>query len=142
MEANKKKMEEQLRKFLDVRLGFATGNEQDYYKNEIRITAPLNSGEQDRWYRFIPEQELVDMQRKGFEDNFDGIQNEKEVLKGSLLEMQNRLNTIMVDLIQQLRDLDSEKQLLCNLRFDREKLLYIQPMMLDAPLTKIGAGVS
>ena len=142
MEANKKKMEEQLRKFLDVRLGFATGNEQDYYKNEIRITAPLNSGEQDRWYRFIPEQELIDMQRKGFEDNFDGIQNEKEVLKSSLLEMQSRLNTIMVDLIQQLRDLDQEKQLLCNLRFDREKLLYIQPMMLDAPLTKIGSGVS
>ena len=142
MEANKKKMEEQLRKFLDVRLVFATGNKQDYYKNEIRITAPLNSGEQDRWYRFIPEQELIDMQRKGFEDNFDGIQNEKEVLKSSLLEMQSRLNTIMVDLIQQLRDLDQEKQLLCNLRFDREKLLYIQPMMLDAPLTKIGSGVS
>lgn len=95
------KLQDQMRKMIDTRIGLANGA--DIYKNAFKLTHKVidDSGE-NRLYKFIPEHELMDMQKKGFEDNFETIIQEKEILKECLAEMQSSLNTTMVTLISQL----------------------------------------
>jgi len=47
----------------------------------------------------------------------------------------------MANIVKQIRDHDKESQILCNMKFDREKFLYVQPMVLDLPLTEVGQGL-
>ncbi len=69
---------------IDQKIGFANGA--DCYKNMFKITAQLDDGE-NRLYKYIPEAELMQMQRQGFEDNHEALQTEKLILCECLNEL-------------------------------------------------------
>jgi len=55
-----------MRKMIDAKIGFANGA--DIYSNNFQITSELKDGEENRFYKYIPETELMEMVKLGFED--------------------------------------------------------------------------
>ena len=81
-EARADKLSEQMRKIIDAKIGFANGA--DIYQNNFQLTNEVK--DEKRFYKYIPEQEYMEMVKLGFEDQHRGLLKEREILKDCLLE--------------------------------------------------------
>lgn len=81
------KIKEQMRNIIDKKVGFGRNvDDFDYkrYENSLDLTSKIlaqkdkdNAG----FYKYIPERELMELQKKGFEDNHTELIYENEMLR-------------------------------------------------------------
>jgi len=77
-----------MRKMIDQKVGF--GNGAQIYQNQFSMQSKIQdlsstldskTDQENRFYRCIPETDLMNMVKDGFEDNHAVLMAEKEILK-------------------------------------------------------------
>jgi hypothetical protein len=106
------------------------------YGNSIQSVYKLKDviGEDgEGFYKFIPERELMDLQKKGFEENHSELLYENDMLRACIILLQSELNNYMAGVVDTLRSLDADTKILNHLAFDKYTMTRIAPMRLELP---------
>lgn len=107
------------------------------YENGITITRnlthELDNEDGNAFYKYIPEREFMDLQKKGFEDNHTELLYENDMLRACILRLQSELNNFMVDFIQNIRQCDADTKILNHLAFDKFQMIKLKPMQMSLP---------
>lgn len=133
------KIKEQMRNIIDKKVGFGRNvDDFDYkkYENSLDLTSKIlaekdenNSG----FYKYIPERELMELQKKGFDDNHTELIYENEMLRACIVRLQSELNNFMAYTIDRIREFDVDTKILDHLSFDKFKMIKFKPMQLELP---------
>jgi chromosome segregation ATPase len=132
------KINERIRDIIDKKVGLGRNlDDWDYrrYENRIDVVSRITkeAKDEDNQYQYIPERELIDLQKKGFEDNHTELLYENDMLRACIVRLQSELNNFMVEVIENIRELDADTKILNHLAFDKYKMLKIDPNMLELP---------
>ena len=133
------KAKEQMRNIIDKKVGFGRNiDDFDYkrYENSIDLANKLSFDKTEKdggIYKYIPEREFMDLQKKGFEDNHTELIYENEVLRAWIVRLQSELNNYMAYAIDRLREFDIDTKILNHLAFDKFKMIKFKSMQLELP---------
>lgn len=133
------KLNEQMRNIIDKKIGFGRNvDDWDYkrYENGMELVSKLKAELQEEnggLYKYIPQREFMEMQKKGFEDNHTELLYENDVLRACIVRLQSELNNYMAYAIEKLREYDVDTKILNHLAFDKFKMVKLQPMRLELP---------
>lgn len=93
------------------------------YENGMELTAKVAADHEDGgFYKYIPEREFMEMQKKGFEDNHDKLLEQNDKLKDKIEKLQAEINHIMQYTVDKLKQFKVNPKVIEQLGFNQ----YVQ----------------
>ena len=121
------KINEQMRNMMDKKVGLGRNvDDWDYrkYQNSIELVTKLHHDVDDesKMYQYIPERELIEMQKKGFEDNHAELIEENTDLRKYGKVIQSGVNGFIRIISEKVKELHADPAIIDLIISERDKM--------------------
>ena len=121
------KINEQMRNMMDKKVGLGRNvDDWDYrkYQNSIELVTKLHHDVDDesKMYQYIPERELIEMQKKGFEDNHAELIEENTDLRKYGKVIQSGVNGFIRSISEKVKEMHADPAIIDLIISERDKM--------------------
>ena len=119
-----------MRNILDKKVGLGRNvDDWDYrkYENSMEIVSKLQfeNTDSNRLYQYIPENELMELQKKGFEDNHSDLIEVNESLRDYNKILQSGVNGFIKAVGHKVKSMNADPEILNMIVDERDKMTEV-----------------